>query len=150
MVNIRTASLAIASFTAVNAVVRPNNVGRLPALGWNSWNAFHCDIDEGKFLSAAETLVSRGFKDAGYSYVNIDDCWSMQTGRDNTTHQLLPNMTRFPDGIKGTADKIHDMGLLIGIYSSAGTETCAHYPASLGYEDLDASTFASWDIDYLK
>ena len=77
-------------------------------------------------------------------------------------------MTKFPDGIKGLADKIHDMGLKFGIYSSAGrtlsyltqsdgpaqslyagTLTCGGYPASLGYEQIDASTFASWGVDYL-
>jgi alpha-galactosidase len=71
----------------------------------------------------------------------------MKDGRDSTTNRLLPNLTRFPEGIKGTADKVHDMGLKIGIYSSAGTETCAEYPASIGYEDLDAQTWAEWGID---
>ena len=32
-------------------------------------------------------------------------------------------------------------------YSDAGTETCAGYPGSLGYEAIDAATWASWDID---
>ncbi|TVY87719.1 putative alpha-galactosidase B, partial [Lachnellula willkommii] len=52
--------------------------------------------------------------------------------------------------IKGTADKIHALGLKAGIYSSAGTETCGGYPASIGVEALDAATFAAWGIDYLK
>lgn len=38
----------------------------------------------------------------------------------------------------------------MGIYSSAGTKTCGGYPASIGYEDVDAATFAAWGIDYLK
>ena len=29
----------------------------------------------------------------------------------------------------------------------AGDETCAHYPASLGYETVDAQSFADWGID---
>ncbi|KAF1950610.1 putative alpha-galactosidase B [Byssothecium circinans] len=127
-----------------------NGLGKLPALGWNSWNAFHCDIQESLFLDAAQSLVDLGFKDAGYQYVNIDDCWSMKDGRDANTGRLLPNLTRFPDGINGTADKIHDLGLKIGIYSSAGDMTCAQYPASLGHEELDAQTWAEWGIDYLK
>ena len=73
----------------------------------------------------------------------------MKDGRDSQGH-LRPNMTRFPDGINGTASKIHDLGLKIGIYSSAGTETCAGYPASIGYESIDAKTWADWGIDYLK
>jgi len=42
------------------------------------------------------------------------------------------------------------MNFSIGIYSTAGTLTCGGYPASLGYEDVDAADFASWGIDYLK
>src|ERR1700761_5128721 len=103
-------------------------VGRVPAMGWNSWNAYGCDINEAKIMKAAHAVVNKGFKKAGYTYVNSDDCWSNLNGRDATTHQLRPNMTKFPDGISGLADKIHNMGLKFGIYSSAGTETCGGYP----------------------
>lgn len=129
--------------------VREDGVGRLPAMGWNSWNAYFCEIDAQKLMDAANALVDKGFKDAGYTYLNCDDCWQNHNGRDNTTHQLLPNMTKFPDGIKGVADKVHDMGLKFGIYSSAGTLTCGGYPASLGYEKIDAQTWADWGVDYL-
>lgn len=44
--------------------------GRLPALGWNSWNAFHCDVDSTKIMTAANQMVQLGLKDAGYEYVN--------------------------------------------------------------------------------
>lgn len=74
----------------------------------------------------------------------------MKDGRDSATHQLVPNATRFPSGIKGVADAVHGLGLKLGIYSSAGTETCGKYPASIGYESLDAATWAAWGVDYLK
>ncbi|KAF1996368.1 glycoside hydrolase family 27 protein [Amniculicola lignicola CBS 123094] len=125
-------------------------VGRLPALGWNSWNAFHCNINEDKFITAAKRLIELGLKDVGYEYVNIDDCWQVREYRHPTTNQLIPDPGRFPNGIKGTADKVHALGLKIGIYSSAGDWTCAGYRASLGYEELDAKTWSDWDIDYLK
>ncbi|KAF2663935.1 glycoside hydrolase [Microthyrium microscopicum] len=140
----------LASLSPVLSVAAKGGVGRLPALGFNSWNAFHCDIDESKFLTAAQKIVDLGLKDAGYEYVNIDDCWSMKDQRDPKTHAMLPNMTKFPDGIDGLAKKIHDMGLKIGIYSSAGTKTCEQYPASINYEDVDAKSFSDWGIDYLK
>ena len=41
-------------------------------------------------------------------------------------------------------------GMKLGIYSDAGTATCMSYPASLGHEETDARTFASWGVDYLK
>lgn len=74
----------------------------------------------------------------------------MQSGRNANTSEIIPNPTTFPDGISGTADKVHGLGLKMGIYSSAGIATCAGYPASLGYEDIDAASFAAWGIDYLK
>ncbi|TVY38815.1 putative alpha-galactosidase B [Lachnellula occidentalis] len=141
---------ALAVLPSTNALVREDGVGKLPALGWNSWNAFSCGVDEDKIMTAANEIISLGLKDVGYNYVNIDDCWSIKNARDNVTGQIVPDPTKFPDGIKGTADKIHALGLKIGIYSSAGTETCAGYPASIGVEELDAATFASWGIDYLK
>ncbi|KAI0434737.1 glycoside hydrolase family 27 protein [Xylaria sp. FL1042] len=138
------------SVSAVSALEWADGTGKLPALGWNSWNAYHCDINESLILDAANAMVDMGFKDAGYNYVNIDDCWSVKDGRDNETQQIIPDPTRFPSGISGVADKIHALGLKIGIYSSAGTETCAGYPASIGYESIDAASWAAWGIDYLK
>jgi alpha-galactosidase len=131
------------------AIPGPGGVGKLPALGWNSWNAYGCNINEQRFVDAAHLMISIGLADAGYEYVNIDDCWS-EMSRDQTTGRLKPDLSKFPDGINGTAEKIHAMGLKIGIYSSAGTKTCAGYPASLGHEDIDAHTWADWGIDYLK
>jgi alpha-galactosidase len=118
-------------------------------LGWNSWNAYGCNVSAAKVLAAANQFVSLGLQAAGYQYVNIDDCWPL-AARDPTTNQIVPDPTKFPNGIDGLATSIHDLGLKIGIYSDAGTNTCADYPGSLGNEILDANTFASWGIDYLK
>jgi alpha-galactosidase len=74
----------------------------------------------------------------------------VKSGRSNTTGELLPDPVKFPSGISGVADTVHGLGLKLGIYGSAGTETCAGYPAQIGHEMLDASTFASWGIDYFK
>ena len=52
--------------------------------------------------------------------------------------------------MKKLAAYIHGKGLKIGIYSSPGPKTCAGYDGSYGYEEQDARTYASWDIDYLK
>ncbi|KAK3669275.1 hypothetical protein LTR78_010849 [Recurvomyces mirabilis] len=142
--------LLLAALPSALGLARPDGVGTLPALGWNSWNAYFCDVNETKLLSAANLIISLGLKDAGYEYVNIDDCWSIKDGRDNTTQQIIPDPNKFPNGIVGVASEIHNLGLKTGIYSSAGTKTCAGYPASIGYEYIDAATFAGWGIDYLK
>lgn len=144
------AKVLLFSISAVSALEWDDGTGKLPALGWNSWNAYHCDINESLILDAAKAMVDFGFKDAGYQYVNLDDCWSVKDSRDSNTQELVPDPDRFPNGVSGLADQIHDMGFKIGIYSSAGTQTCAGYPASIGYESIDAASWAAWGIDYLK
>ncbi|OJK04876.1 hypothetical protein ASPACDRAFT_74440 [Aspergillus aculeatus ATCC 16872] len=144
-------SLTVLAFMSrANALVRQDDVGRVPALGWNSWNAFNCEIDADKILTAANEVIDLGLKGLGYEYINIDDCWSIKSGRNTTTKRIIPDPDKFPDGISGVVDQIHALGLKVGIYSSAGLTTCAGYPASLGYEKIDAQTFAEWGIDYLK
>ncbi|KAF2431594.1 putative alpha-galactosidase B [Tothia fuscella] len=140
--------IPLLALPAVNGLTSDNNIGKLPALGWNSWNAFNCNITEEHFLSAAQKIVDLGLKDAGYEYVNIDDCYSEKERRED--HNIYADYNKFPKGIGHTADAIHALGLKFGIYSSAGNYTCAGYPASLGNEERDAATFASWGVDYLK
>ncbi|EWC48816.1 hypothetical protein DRE_00121 [Drechslerella stenobrocha 248] len=79
----------------------------------------------------------------------IDDCWAVKSGRDSSGN-LVADPSKFPNGMKWLADQVHGLGLKLGIYSSAGTLTCAGYPASLGREQQDANLWASWGIDYLK
>ena len=119
-----------------------------PPMGWNSWNKFGCKIDEQLIEQTADAMVSSGMRDAGYRYVNIDDCWMAKT-RD-TAGNLQSDPVRFPHGIKAIADYVHAKGLRLGIYSSAGTATCEGLPASLDHEVADANKFAEWGVDYLK
>lgn len=118
-----------------------------PPMGWNSWNCFSCNINEKQIREIADLMVSTGMKDAGYEYLNIDDCW--QVGRDNEGN-ILVDEKNFPSGIKALADYIHSKGLKFGIYSCAGTLTCAGRPGSRGYQFQDARTYAEWGVDYLK
>ncbi|MCI1779115.1 MAG: glycoside hydrolase family 27 protein [Bacteroidales bacterium] len=118
-----------------------------PQMGWNSWNKFACDINEDLIKSIADAMVSSGLKDAGYIYVNLDDCWH---GKRDSLGFITADPVRFPHGIKALADYIHKKGLKIGIYSDAGRKTCAGRPGSLGHEYQDALTYAKWNIDYLK
>ncbi|WP_433609676.1 NPCBM/NEW2 domain-containing protein [Dactylosporangium sp. CA-139114] len=119
-----------------------------PVMGWNSWNRFGCNIDENLIKATADALVSTGLRDAGYTYVDIDDCWMAST-RD-AQGRLRPDPVRFPGGIAAIATYVHARGLKLGIYSSAGTATCQGLPASLDHETTDAQTWASWGVDLLK
>eukprot|EP00253_Pinus_taeda_P002110 PITA_02110 len=126
-----------------------NGLARTPPMGWNSWNHFGCDIDEKIVRETADALISSGFNKLGYEYVNIDDCWAEQKRDKNG--RLVAKKSTFSSGIKALADYVHSKGLKLGIYSDAGFRTCSgKQPGSLGYEQIDADTFAEWGVDYLK
>ena len=93
-------------------------------------------------------MVSKNLTDAGYVYVNVDDCW-MADKRDEDGH-IQANKDKFPNGMDAVGKYIHDNNMKFGIYSSAGTYTCQHLPGSLGYEYMDAADYASWGVDLLK
>eukprot|EP00775_Hariotina_reticulata_P007706 gene7706-7905_t len=125
-----------------------NGLGRTPPMGFNTWNYFGCDINEGLVRTAANKLIALGLAEAGYKYLNIDDCWH-QHARDHQG-QLQADPFKFPSGIKALADDIHGLGLLFGIYSDSGLLTCAGFPGSRFHEADDAALFAAWGVDYLK
>jgi alpha-galactosidase len=116
-----------------------------PPMGWNSWNHFQDHVTDANVRAAADELVSTGMKDAGYTYVIIDDSWQGSRDPEGTLH---PN-SRFPN-IKALADYIHSKGLKFGLYSSPGAKTCAKYEGSLGHESQDAKMYADWGVDFLK
>ncbi|MFE1839955.1 NPCBM/NEW2 domain-containing protein [Streptomyces sviceus] len=123
-----------------------------PPMGFNNWNSTHCraEFNESMVRGIADIFVDKGLKDAGYQYVNLDDCWALPN-RD-ADGKLVPDPVRFPNGIKAVADYVHSKGLKLGIYTSAGTKTCdgAGFPGALGHEYSDARQFADWGVDYLK
>ncbi len=119
-----------------------------PPMGWNTWNTFGEEINEKLLMESADALVLLGYKDVGYEYIVIDDCWSEH--KRDSSGRLVPDRKKFPNGMKALGDYIHSKGLKFGIYSCAGVETCAGYPGSYGYEFIDAATFAEWGVDFLK
>ncbi|MCA9735620.1 MAG: glycoside hydrolase family 27 protein [Deferribacteres bacterium] len=124
-----------------------NGLAKTPPMGWNSWNKFACDVNEELIHETADAMVSSGMKDAGYLYINIDDCWH---GKRDSLGFIHPDPERFPAGMKALADYIHAKGLKLGLYSDAGWKTCGGRPGSRGYEFQDAMQYAKWGIDYLK
>jgi alpha-galactosidase len=118
-----------------------------PPMGWNSWNKFGCNVSEQLIRETADAMVATGMKDAGYQYVVIDDCWQVARDADGA---IVPDVKRFPSGMKALADYVHSKGLRFGVYSDAGSKTCQGRPGSNGYEAIDAYTYASWGVDYLK
>ena len=124
-----------------------NNLAKTPPMGWNSWNKFACNVSDQLIRETADAMVTSGMKNAGYQYVVIDDCWQVKRNPDGT---IVADAERFPNGMKALADYVHSKGLLFGIYSDAGRQTCQGRPGSRGHEFQDAFTYASWGVDYLK
>ena len=138
------------------AASAPARLGAVPQMGFNNWNSTHCrdEFNETMIRGIADKIVSLGLRDAGYRYVNIDDCWA--NWQRDKNGKLQANPKRFPSGIKALADYIHSRGLKLGVYSSAGTSTCEPlqenrgFPGGLGHEKADAASIAAWGVDYLK
>jgi len=119
-----------------------------PPMGWNTWNVFGGNIDEAKLKSIADALVTTGMKDAGYTYLIIDDLWAAASRDANG--MLQADATKFPSGMKALADYMHSKGIKLGIYSDAALNTCGGSLGSYGNEVKDANQFAAWGIDMLK
>ncbi|XP_064481595.1 alpha-N-acetylgalactosaminidase-like [Ornithodoros turicata] len=153
---LRRYAVLLLTFTNIRAL--ENGLARTPPMGWLSWERFQCNVNcvrdpencisERLFKEMAEIMVLEGYRDAGYVYVNIDDCW-MSMERDSVG-RLQADPERFPKGIKHMADFMHSRGLKLGIYEDVGTKTCAGYPGSMGHLVIDAQTFADWEIDMVK
>lgn len=146
-----------------------------PPMGWSSWNAFRTEVDEGKVLGAAQTLVDSGLAKLGYQHVNIDDGWWLKRRTGDGRLQIRTNI--FPSaatgGPAGTSfkpftDKLHAMGLKAGIYTDIGRNACSqaydlHSPnlpqgttaeREVGLEghvtqDINLY-FKEWGFDYIK
>ena len=119
-----------------------------PPMGWNSWNTFEVEINEDLIKQTADILVESGMKDAGYTYIVVDDGWeALERDPDG---QLVPDPAKFPSGMKALADYVHAKGLKFGIHNCAGKTTCNGFPGGRGHEFEDARLYASWDVDYLK
>jgi alpha-N-acetylgalactosaminidase len=135
-----------------------NGLARTPPMGWLAWERFRCNTDcendphncisERLFRQMADLVVSEGYQDVGFSYINVDDCWLSHTRDRDGRLQADPH--RFPSGMKALADYVHSKGLKFGIYEDYGNFTCAGYPGILGHLEVDADTFAHWDVDYVK
>ncbi|XP_072275134.1 alpha-N-acetylgalactosaminidase [Pyxicephalus adspersus] len=136
-----------------------NGLVRTPPMGWMTWERYRCNIDcktdpqncigEKLIKDIADKMSDSGWRELGYVYISIDDCWSLKN-RDSKG-RLQPDPERFPSGIKALADYIHARGLKLGIYADLGTYTCGGYPGTtLDTIQIDAETFASWEVDMLK
>ncbi|XP_046546385.1 alpha-N-acetylgalactosaminidase-like [Haliotis rubra] len=135
-----------------------NGLALTPPMGFLDWERFQCNTDcvndpdncvsEKLFMKMADIIAEEGYRELGYEYIGIDDCWPAKS-RD-ADGNLVADPERFPNGILGLSRYVHSRGLKLGIYEDVGTKTCAGYPGSQDYTKQDAETFARWELDLLK
>ncbi|KAI0127193.1 alpha-galactosidase [Xylariales sp. AK1849] len=125
-----------------------NGVGKLPKMGYDTFNAFGCDYDQDIVLQQAEAMVQLGLVDAGYNSIILDDCYTLKARSANGT--LVADPDKWPYGLKNFTATINAMNISASAYSDNGYQTCAGYPGAYGHEVQDLLTWQEWGFDYLK
>ncbi|MFD6080774.1 NPCBM/NEW2 domain-containing protein [Streptomyces hydrogenans] len=140
-----------AAAPAAGTADTPAALAPAPPMGFVNRDSTRCraEFDEAYVKRIADLLVTKGLKEAGYTYVGLDDCWA--ASERNAQGELVPDPVRFPNGIKALADHVHSKGLKFGLLAGAGERTCdpAGFPGSLGHETGDARQFADWGVDHV-
>ena len=132
--------------SAKHSIVIGNKLALTPPMGWNSWNAWGMEVSEEKVRETINAFDKFGLANHGWTYVNIDDGWQADVRNADSTLHWNSKFTN----LKMLSDYAHAQGLKLGIYSSPGSLTCGKKIGSLNYEKVDAKTWASWGIDFLK
>jgi len=128
-----------------------------PPMGWNGYNRFGDLISQDIVKTAVDAMVSSGLINHGWTYINIDDSWSIKPGSNDALRGGEPrdangmiNSNKKFLNMKELTDYIHSNGLKAGLYSSPGKLTCTGYTASYQFEEKDAKRWANWGFDYIK
>lgn len=127
--------------------------GRLPILGYNSYNDIACSPNGTWMEQTITAMVSKGLRNAGYQYFQVDCGWQ---GYDRLSNgSITYDAAAFPKGIKSLSDYARNLGFRWSMYTDQGLKSCdTRYdklrPGSLGYERQDALMFAAWNTEYVK
>lgn len=94
-----------------------------------AWNAYQCNVNEELILQTAQQMKSLGLQAAGYSWINLDDCYATKNRSASGnivagpsvsslyhTSSLQPACVRedpvkWPSGLKSTTSKVKKLGL---------------------------------------
>ena len=129
-------------------VLHNKKTGLLPAMGWNSWNAFGTGNNQELTKAMADKFVELGLDKLGYQYIVLDDgCYKPQ----RVNGKLESEEIKFPDGFKSLGDYIHGKGLKFGMYNDIGVKLCSGLEVgTCGHEEEDAKSYIEWGIDFIK
>ncbi|EME38419.1 glycoside hydrolase family 27 protein [Dothistroma septosporum NZE10] len=137
-----------ATALATTAAALNNGVGKLPALGYDTFNAFGCDYNASSVLAQARIMRDVGLVEAGYNILILDDCYALK--QRNASGHMVADPEKFPDGLPAFSAQVERLGISLAAYGNNGYETCAGYPGSYGRELQDLQTWHSWGMKYLK
>ncbi|WP_026498523.1 alpha-galactosidase [Butyrivibrio sp. WCD2001] len=131
-----------------NEILLGKKKNHLPAMGWNSWNAFGSGNTEALTKAMADKMVELGLDKKGYQYVVLDDgCYNPE----RIDGKLAAEPVKFPGGFKSVSDYVHAKGLKFGMYNDIGVKTCSGARVGIcGYEDVDAKSYVEWGVDFMK
>ena len=136
------------SFQGSHKPLFPSKKQRLPAMGWNSWNAFGSGNTEELTKAMIQKIKELGLDEFGYQYVVLDDgCYRPERVND----RLESDPVKFPSGFKAMADIVHAAGLKFGMYNDIGDRLCSGAEVGIyKHEKIDCEDYINWDIDFIK
>ncbi|GAB1732738.1 hypothetical protein NU195Hw_g7334t1 [Hortaea werneckii] len=138
----------ISLFAVAGVSSLDNGVGRLPALGYDTFNAFGCDYNASLVAAQVDVMQKTGLVDAGYNTLILDDCYALK--ERNATGHMVADPVKFPHGIEALSSHVNQCGVRLAACGDNGYQTCAGYPGSYGRELQDLQTWHSWGMSYLK
>ena len=131
-----------------------------PPMGWNSWDCFQRNLNETGATAVADTMIRTGMVAAGFDVLTIDEFWykndcAVKSGCLDANDRPQPDDSKWPSsaggkGFEPFADKMHAMGLKVGIHTLRGSvseEVIASRAPILGTKytvDQIATTACSW------
>ncbi len=131
-----------------NGKVLFGNKGKLPSMGWNSWNAFGSGNTEALTKAMVDKIIELKLDKVGYEYVVLDDGCYKPVRVDG---RLVSDEVKFPSGFAAMSDYVHNAGLKFGLYNDIGSKLCSGYEVGIrGYEETDTKDYTDWDIDFIK
>ncbi|WPH00665.1 putative alpha-galactosidase, protein [Acrodontium crateriforme] len=131
------------------ALALDNGYGKTPFMGYNTYNAAACTINETWVKDSIQRFHDQGFLTAGYRNFGIDCGWQ---GARQSNGSIGWDKVGFPHGIAAISQSARSKGFNFGIYTDQGIYSCdtgVQRPGSLGHEAQDAAQFAGWNVAYV-
>lgn len=132
----------------INLIVSNKLQMPVPFMGWLSWNSVQNEVSEDIVRKVVQIFKAKGLYACGWKTIMLDDLWQANERQPDGTPKA--DEKRFPNGIKALSNYIHKEGMKFGLYTDVAELTCANAFGSLGYEDIDAKTYADWKVDIVK